>query len=249
MKKIAEKFVKVSLFYKIMILLFLLIPSVWWFFGSGYFMMHDDLQVMRIYEMFRCFRDGQIPCRWSPDMSFGFGQAMFNFYSAFPYYLGLIYKLIFSASFIGSAKFLFAASLIIAGFGMYFLAKELWGYVGGLVSAVLYTYAPYHALDVYVRGALAESFGLAIIPWVWLFSYKVIKEDRKINTLLLSLSLAALFSTHNISMYIFAPATAVWILYWLYTTSKWKKLSNLLWRIIRFGMAAYFIVPALSNRD
>src|SRR4030066_728885 len=133
--------------------------------------------------MWRLFRDGQIPCRWSPDMSFGYGQAMFNFYSAFPYYLGLLYKLVFSASFIGSAKFLFAASLLIAGFGMFFLAKELWGYLGGIVSLVLYTYAPYHAVDVYVRGALSESFALAVLPFVWLFSYEIILKRKKYDIL------------------------------------------------------------------
>ena len=39
----------------------------------GYFPMHDDLQMMRQLEMDKCFRDGQIPCRWVPDMGYGYG--------------------------------------------------------------------------------------------------------------------------------------------------------------------------------
>ena len=42
-------------------------------FTSGYFIMHDDLQMMRQLTMEKCFQDSQIPCRWSPDMGYGFG--------------------------------------------------------------------------------------------------------------------------------------------------------------------------------
>ena len=53
----------------------------WQLLQKGYYPMHDDLQVMRLYEMRRCFNDGQIPCRWAPDMDNNYGQAMFNYYT------------------------------------------------------------------------------------------------------------------------------------------------------------------------
>ena len=92
--------------------------------APGYFPMHDDLQVMRLFEIERCFMDGQIPCRFSPDMTFGFGQAMFNFYSTLPYYLGVIVRLLTPLSILGTARLLFALSLIVGSIGMYLLAKE-----------------------------------------------------------------------------------------------------------------------------
>src|SRR4030043_597919 len=72
----------------------------------GYFSMHDDVQVMRLYEMERCFQDGQIPCRWVPDMGAGFGHPLFNFHPVFPYYLGMIF-LPFSLPFIEITKIFF----------------------------------------------------------------------------------------------------------------------------------------------
>jgi len=232
------------------LLLVLIVPTSSWLFGSGYFNMHDDLQVMRIFEMVRCFNDNQIPCRWSPDMSNGYGQAMFNFYSTLPYYLGFFYKLIFGASYLGTVKFLFAFSLLAGALGMFLLAKEFWGYWGGLVSAVLYTYAPYHAVDVYVRGALAEAFALAILPYVWLYSYRIVTRKGKYDLLAFSLSLFALFTTHNISSFIYAPFTMVWVLFWIIYSKNYRSILQLtLSGILGFGMSAFFLMPAIIEQN
>src|SRR3990170_2162804 len=125
--EIVESYKKIKKFGPWIFLLFLLFPSFWWLLGSGYFIMHDDLQVMRLFQMEKCIRDLQIPCRWSPDMVYGYGQAMFNFYSAFPYYLGIIYKLATPLSIMATVKTLFLISLVLSAIGMYLLAKEFWG--------------------------------------------------------------------------------------------------------------------------
>jgi uncharacterized membrane protein len=154
----------------------LVVPAVWNLFKPGYFNMHDDLQVMRIFEMDKCFSDGQIPCRWVPDMAYGYGQPMFNFYSAFPYYLGAVIRMVIPLSIIWTVKTLFVISIVGGAIGMYLLAREFWGEWGGLTAAILYTYAPYHSVDVFVRGALSESFALMLIPFMWLTFYKLIRN-------------------------------------------------------------------------
>ena len=183
----------------IIVILILIIPASWNLFGPGYFSMHDDLQIMRIFQMEKCFSDGQIPCRWSPDMAYGYGQAMFNFYSALPYYLGVIIRILTPLSIMATIKTLFLISLVGAAIGMYLLSREFWGNKAGILAAVLYSYAPYHALDIYVRGALAESFALAIFPFIWLTIYLVVKKATFRRVVALTISLAALFTTHNVS--------------------------------------------------
>src|SRR3989344_2719909 len=123
---------------------------VWPNFLTGYFFHHDDLQVMRVFEMKRCIQDLQIPCRWVPDMGYGNGYPLFNYYSALPYYLGALFSFIFG--FIGAAKILFFIPLLGAAISMYLLGRELFGEKGGFIASVLYMFAPYLALDVYVRG-------------------------------------------------------------------------------------------------
>lgn len=235
----------------LILFLILVLPTVWQTFLPGYFSMHDDLQVMRIFQMEKCLQDGQIPCRWAPDMAYGFGQPMFNFYSAFPYYLGILIKLLTSISIISSVKALFFIAIFASGIGMFLLSRKFFGFWGGLVSAIFYVYAPYHALDIYVRGALSESFALAILPFLWLFLYELIKEAKTKNIIAFALTLAALLTTHNLSTMIYAVFTSIWAIFWLVVEKK-----NLFKNIISLGvagslgvaMASFFIVPVFMEK-
>ena len=211
--------------YPYLVVILLTIPACWYLFGRGYFNMHDDLQVMRVYEMNRCFTDGQIPCRWAPDMAYGYGQAMFNFYSAFPYYLGQFIKMTIGLSILGTVKALFFISLVGSSIGMYLLAKEFWGKTGGILAAVLYTYAPYHALDIFVRGALSESFSLAILPYLWLSLYILVKKPSVRRMLATSIFLFLLLTTHNISTLIYFPFIFLWVVYWIIYLKRWRSIK------------------------
>jgi len=230
--------------------LVLTLPAVWWFLGSGYYNMHDDLQVMRIVEMEKCLSDGQIPCRWAPDMAWGYGQAMFNFYSVLPYYLGALIRIITPLTIIGTVKALFVVAYVASAVGMYLLSKEFFGKVGGIVASVLYTYAPYHALDIYVRGAMAESFSLAILPFLWFFIYKLIKTSKLSTVTGVSISIAALLTSHNISTMIYVVPTAVWTIYWLVALKSYRVITKLVLSVVLgAGLAAFFIIPAVFEQS
>jgi hypothetical protein len=230
-------------------LLVLFIPAIWQLFGPGYFNMHDDLQVMRLFQMDKCFADGQIPCRWVPDMAWGYGQAMFNFYSVTPYYFGYILKFVSGFSYTTTVLLMFMASFILSGIGMYFLAREFWGKWGAVLSAILYVYAPYHSLDVYIRGAMAESFALAFLPFIWWGFYRLIKKPSYLALAGTSISLAALLTTHNISSMIFAPFTGLWVLFWLVQQKDVKRLWHVsLVLLIGVGLSSFFTLPLIFEK-
>ena len=219
-------------------------------FGPGYFPMHDDLQVMRLYELEKCFADGQIPCRWVPDMNFGFGQAMFNFYSTLPYYLGVLIRIVLPISILTTVKILFAISLVGGALGMYSLSREFFGHRGAIIASALYALAPYRAVNVYVRGAMAESFSLAILPFLWLSIYKVIKEPNFKNSAFVALAVCALLMTHNISTFVYFGFTAVWTLFWLFQKCKTKNLRALIFSsVLGVALAGFFIVPVAIEQS
>lgn len=215
----------------------------------GYFPMHDDVQVMRLYEMEKCFQDGQIPCRWIPDMGAGYGHPLFNYHPVFPYYLGMIFRLL-SLSFVDIVKILFFLTFLLSGIFMYLLVKEFFGKWAGMVASAFYLFAPYRAVDVYVRGALTESWAVAFLPLILWGIYKLIKTNR-FSFLLVSLfSLTFLFLSHNVITLIFTPIAFIWGLYWIFQTKKWKKIIPLgivfIWSI---GLAAFFVLPAFFEKS
>src|SRR3989344_6396572 len=125
-------------FWPFFLLLLFTTLIAWPLFLPGFFSHHDDLQVMRIFEMRKCLEDLQIPCRWVPDMGFGNGYPLFNYYNVFPYYIGAISSPVLG--FIGSAKLLFFIAVALAGVSMYLLAEELFGTYPALLATTLYMF-------------------------------------------------------------------------------------------------------------
>lgn len=217
---------------------------------GGYFPMHDDLQIGRLYQMDLCFRDGQIPCRWVPDMGYGYGYPLFNYYPPLPYYLGEVFHLL-GFSFIDSIKILFIFGLLLSGFFAYLLGKELWGKLGGLVVAAFYIFAPYHAVDVYVRGALNEFWGLVFFPAVFWAIYKIIKEQKKSFVAMLAFFFGLLLLAHNLMAFFITPVLVFWGLFLIWYLKKspklvWQLLVGGLWGV---GLAAFFTLPVILEKQ
>lgn len=230
------------------ILLFILSFLITWpIFMPGYFTHHDDLQVMRIYEMRKCLEDLQIPCRWVPDMGYGFGFPLYNFYGPFPYYIGAILSYVFG--YIGAAKILFLIPFILGGLSMYLLAKEIFGKYPGFVAGILYLFAPYRALDSYVRGAVAESFAIAIAPLLFYFIYKLIKEKKLKDLVLFAVSFAIFLTCHNIMTIMFTPVLLLWTLFWLHGEKIKTSFKVLAAFILGVGLSAFFTFPAFIEKN
>lgn len=216
---------------------------------SSYFPMHDDMQVMRLYEMKRCFEDGQFPCRWVPDQGYGYGYPQFNFYSPLPYYLMYGIHLL-GFSLISSVKAGFLLSFLLSALAMFALGRWLWGSIGGFTSALLYLYAPYRAMDVYNRGAMAEAWAFVFLPLIFLGIGRWVKDGRWRDIVLTAVSLAGLFMSHNITTVITLPFAAAWGLFWLMKEKKYSRLRGLLLAGgLGLGLAAFFVLPAMAEKQ
>jgi len=227
------------------LVILLTIPSFVTLLQPGYFGHHDDLQIFRIYQMDKCFKDGQIPCRWVPDMGFGYGYPLFNYYPVMPYYLGEFIHLL-GFSLIVSVKILAILSLLISGITMFLLGRFLWGNLGGLVSSMFFVYAPYHAVDIYVRGAFAEAWSLSWTPAVFLMIAKVIREPTKKNIILLALFSALFLMSHNPMALIFTPLMIIWAGIFIVLEKGYRSIPKLIiGGIWGLGLAAFFTIPVL----
>ena len=147
--------------------LILIAPSFWFLFKPGYYNMHDDMQMIRQLEMEKCLRDGQIPCRWTPDLGYGYGYPLFNYYPPFHTLLAKftapLAHLLLHCQLTAITQFTLSARPCIC-FPRHFLDRRR------TLSAVFYTYAPYHAVNIYIRGAMNEAWALVFFPSFLFFS-------------------------------------------------------------------------------
>lgn len=240
---------KIWRFRYLLLLILLLIPAVKSLLQPGYFSMHDDLQSFRLFELDKCFKDGQIPCRWVPDGGFGYGYPLMQFYPPMPYYPMEIMTLL-GLGFFWPVKIMFILAFIFSGVGMYLLAKEFFGKWGGMLSALFYVYAPYHSVDIYVRGAQNEAWGMVWFPFVLLFIYKLISKKFSWNNfLLLAISLTAQLTSHNVMTLIFAPTAIIWALFWIWRTKNTKAFKHLFFSgLLGIGLSAFFLIPVILEQ-
>lgn len=236
---------KISRFWWVIVLL-ALVPSFNRLIHKGFFPTQDFIYVARIYEMDKAFKDGQFPVRWAPDLRYG--EPLFNFYAPLPYYTGSLVHT-FNINFLDTAKVLYALGFIFSFFAMYFLGKELWGKTGGLISAFVYLYAPYRALDVFVRGDLSESWVFIFFPLIFLGAIRLSKNVSGRNIALLALSLAGLFYTHNVMTMLIVPFFAIWVFYLVWKEKDFRKLIPIgLSSILGICLAASFLLPAFFEK-
>ncbi len=223
----------------------------------GYFPMHDDLQLGRLHQMDKCIQDHQVPCRWAPDMGYGYGYPLFNFYPPLPYYLGEVFVLL-GLNLIATVKLLFFLGFLLSGIFMYLLAKELWGRWGGIASAVFYIFAPYHAVDVYVRGAMNEFWALVFFPAIFWAVYKILKGNQK-YFIHLAFFYCLLLLSHNIMSMLFTPLIILWIVFLYFKNNSFKLITSSLeikkltfvffGALLGLGMASFFLLPALFEKN
>ena len=201
------------------ILFILIIPTFVFLLKPGYYNMHDDMQMIRQLEMEKCLKDGQIPCRWSPDLGYEYGYPLFNFYPPMPYIIGQVYRT-FGFSFVTSAKLIAVTQIILSTFFMYLLASTIFGPIGGILSALFYAYVPYHALNIYVRGAYNEAWAAVFFPLIFYFAYKLIKDGKYKNIIGIALGYAGLLLSHNPMVLTFTPFFLAWCFFWLIAEKK-----------------------------
>ncbi len=236
-----KKFEKLISLWPFAILIVASMIAIAPFLNSGFFPVHDDAQVQRVFEMKKALTDGMFPVRWVADLGYGYGYPIFNFYSPLPYYIGAFISLL-GLEVLSATKVMIAASIVGSSFAMYSLAKEFWGKLGGLFSAVLYQFVPYHAINTYVRGDVGELYAYFFIPLIFYGIWKYYKEESFRYLLIGALSYAGLITSHNLSAMMVSPFILVTIL--LLFVIK-RKLSLFVLPLIGILLSSFYFIPAL----
>jgi len=130
--------------------------------------------------------------------------------------------------FTAAIKATWAVGFLFGGWGMFVLLRRWFGRSAGaprvlggavaLVGGLIYVYAPYHLLTIYVRAALAEFFAMAWFPWVLLAFSDLVDStgdgNRSLRSIALAaLALAGLVMTHTGMILVFTPLLAAYLVF------------------------------------
>jgi hypothetical protein len=250
LKKI--KYIFNKKFTIVLLLILITIPAVHRLIRPGFFSMYDDMQVIRLQQMDVCIKDGQIPCRWVPDLGYGYGYPLYQYYAPLPYYVMEAFHLL-GFSFITSVKIGFILSVICSAFFFFLFVNRLFSLPSSLVATSLYIYSPIRAGDLYVRGAMGELWGIAILPLVFWGIERLIKNKNNGSVVILGIVLAFFSITHNLTVIMATPLIIVWILIRLVELNS-KNRIGILKRLfysgaLGFAISAFYTIPLIVERN
>jgi hypothetical protein len=192
------------------------------------------------------WRHGILYPRWAALAHYGFGEARFIFYPPASWMLGatlgsfLPWKLV-------SGIYEWIA-LTFSGFSMFLLARRFLTRRDAIFAAALYAANPYHIVIVYWRSAFAELLAGALLPLLLLYIFRS-EEDGNRTIVPLGMIVAVAWLTN--------VPSAVMVTYSLVLLAVISAVLRRSTRILLiaagavvlgFGLAAFFLVPALYEQ-
>ncbi len=220
-------------------------------FSSGYFPMHDDTQVARVIVMGKALQQGQFPVRWVSDLGYGYGYPIFNFYGPVPYYIGGgLYALGIDS--VWATKIMFAIGMVVAPITLFILVESSLGFLAALTASTLFLFAPYHAVEVYIRGSVGEYWAIAFVPLL-LYGLKLSlqKRSKTKGIIIGSVSLALVIASHTILGFITCAFLGIGLFVYemvLLLRRKFQRyllIYPALLCLLGLGIAAFFWLPAI----
>lgn len=215
-------------------------------FNPGLPITHDGQDhVARIANFYQNLTAGNIAPRWAANLNWGYGHPILMFLYPLPSYIASFFHF-FGFSFVDSTKIVFGLAFIASGFTMYLFIREWLGEIPGFVAAMLYLFAPYRFVDLYVRGAIGEHMAFIFPPLIFYFLLKLSTRYSQWYIVGGSLSLAGLILSHNAITLMFLPIIFLYA-FCVLVQSKQRKLlaiRYLLFAVLGFGLASFFWVPA-----
>lgn len=200
------------------------------------------IHFFRAVELDWLIQNGIYYARWLPDLVFGYGYPLFNYYGPFANYLIVaLHRL--GLNFTPATLAAFAVADLVGAWGAYLLARDTLGRVPGLATAIAYAYSPYLLASLY-RGALPEALGLGVLPWLlWAF-YRLWHTPNAGWIAAAGGVLALLPPTHNPSAALGAATLAVFVLALAAVgRTRQQVLSVIAALILGLGLSAFFWLP------
>jgi hypothetical protein len=237
-------------------ILLITLASSWALLRTQFFRGHDYIHAARIAEMTQALEDGHFPVRWTQNFGYGYGMPLFEFYAPLPYYAGsFLYWL--GLPIVPTVQALFLLGSLLTAWGAYKLGSVLFGRAGGVLTAAMVTLAPYRAVNLFVRGALSEAWGIMAMPWVLYGVVQVVRRQKR-GWLTLVLSLVALMLSHNIMTLLFVPLSllfaALYMLHRYHLDKKdyqWLNVGGTLIGsyLLAIGLSAFYMIPAMIEKN
>ena len=198
---------------------------------------------------------------WFPNLAFGYGYPIFQYYAPFTQYVALLLTGL-GLTPAQAISVSMALALVLAAVGATLWLRDVWHEQAAWVGAAAFACAPYLLYNAYERAALAELMAMALIPLVLFLLRRATLRQSNAYAVAGAGVYAAHVLSHNITALLLAPIVLVYGVLLIVvdtlpinlTKSRWlawfRRLRPLALMFgLGLGLSAFFWLPALLERD
>lgn len=213
----------------------------------------DDirLHLYRIPVVNALWQAGVPFARWLPSLNLGHGSPLFNFYPPLSAYLLTAVYWLAGQNGPAALNLLFGLALFMSAAGMFIFARSLFGPAGGLLSAILYTWAPHLVYQTYARGSLSNALALALFPFAAWALVRTGQRPSPRTTLLAAAFLALILLSHTAASLLFLGPLIVLGVTAVFLPGKAGRAARLravlLALLLGLGLGTFSWLPALAE--
>ena len=231
----------------VIVLILLSLFAVKVLFGPDYYDGHDaQAHLVRAWQYDKAVKDGQFPPKWAGDLLAGRGYPVFIFTYQLPYALAEGFHLI-GFTLPVSIKLTFILSYLLSTLFMYAFTHQYFkSHLSGFISSLLWSWAPYIFVKIFITASLGVVVSYAFIPLTFLCLYKLLQKPSLKLSLFLAIAASGWILSHLGTLIIFSPLLLLFFLSNLQGLSlkviKYITLSALL----TFGFSSWYLIPLLT---
>jgi hypothetical protein len=203
---------------------------------------------------------GEIYPRWEMDVNRGFGAPTFGYYPPGVYYVTSIFFALGSDG-TGATFGAMLAMVAASAFAVYVYARRFFGRLTSIAVMSVYVFWPYHLVDLYQRGALAEMMAFVWMPLMLFFADRLMDGEASLREIgekqRNSLSIAGLGGCYGAFLWSHPPTAYQFSLvfgFYILTRCALQRRIGPASRIagglgLGLALGAAYLLPAIAGKD
>lgn len=233
----------------LIIVSFLLVAEV--FFVPGQPQTFDEwAHLLTQNGFFQSLSQGSFPVSWIDTVS-NYGSPLGQIAHQTTSYIGALFY-----TFTGNTLLSYNLTLLlgsILGTILYYLFLRFhFSYLGSLAGAVLFTFAPYRILNIYIRGALPEFFSASFIPLLLIGTHLLFIKKSLSGIIFIFLGSMLLALSHPMMLVIGFGLVAFYLVYSLLNLKSFKQQFKYLFlflitSLLGILIASYYLFPLVTE--
>jgi len=220
--------------------------------------MDGTVHIASIAQFTDALRQGQFPVIWLNNFA-NYGLPVGLFSHQIPLYVGAFVNFLTNNPVL-SSNVVTLIGVVAANLLFYKFARVYVSSFSALLGTLLFSVAPYRILNIYIRGAIPETFSAFLLPLILLSLYALFSKNRLAAFFLLILSFAALTLTHPMMLLIYSFFIFPYFVFLLLQSYKREnrqiRIKDVLSRVgfffaalgIGVGMGSYYILPLILEK-